>query len=94
MENRHRNLTSWAAGACVGLLVVMGAVGTAAAAASNFTYTYDAYGRLASVSYSSGTTTYLITYSYDKAGNRTAATTTINPVASIWGSFVWGTGIW
>ena len=39
------------------------------------TYQYDAFGRLTSVTYSSGSTTYTVTYTYDDAGNRTSVTT-------------------
>jgi len=39
------------------------------AQAGTIAYTYDALGRLATVTYSDGT---VITYSYDAAGNRTA----------------------
>lgn len=42
-------------------------------AAETVTYTYDALGRLTSVTYSNGAT---VTYTYDAAGNRTAVVTT------------------
>ena len=43
---------------------------------SQFTYTYDALGRVTSVTYVAGTFTYTTTYSYDAAGNRTTVSTT------------------
>ncbi|MBC8037212.1 MAG: RHS repeat protein [Rhizobiales bacterium] len=46
------------------------------ASANADTYTYDALGRLKSVTYSDGST---ITYAYDPAGNRTTLTQTATP---------------
>lgn len=47
------------------LVILSGSAGAAT------TYTYDALGRLVSVTYSNGKT---ITYTYDAAGNRTQTT--------------------
>jgi hypothetical protein len=58
---------------------------------ANTTYTYDAAGRIVSASYISGSTVYIISYSYDAAGNRTF---TVVSTASVWGSFLWGSGKW
>ena len=52
----------------MGLFLLAGLAGPASAAT---TYTYDALGRLVSVTYSNGKT---ITYTYDAAGNRTQVT--------------------
>lgn len=60
-------------GVCVGVLAL---AGLAAAHAGTVNYTYDTLGRLATVVYSSGTSTTTITYSYDAAGNRTSVATT------------------
>lgn len=56
------------------LLLVLGvAAGSSARGADSFTYTYDALGRLQSVTYQSGTQ---VVYTYDPAGNRTQVTNT------------------
>jgi YD repeat-containing protein len=56
------------------LLLALGvAAGERAHGADQFTYTYDALGRLHSVTYQNGTA---VTYTYDPAGNRTQVTNT------------------
>jgi len=58
---------------------LIGAISTAAlmvvqpAVAATITFTYDALGRLATVTYPNGT---VVTYSYDSVGNRTARAVT------------------
>lgn len=46
------------------------------ASAGSVNYTYDTLGRLATLVYSSGSTTTTVTYTYDAAGNRTSVATT------------------
>jgi len=58
------------------LLGVMALAFSGLAFAATDTYTYDAYGRLASVTYADGSK---ITYIYDPAGNRTVLTQTATP---------------
>jgi len=56
------------------LFLVLGvAAGGSALGADQFTYNYDALGRLHSVTYQNGTA---VTYTYDPAGNRTQVTNT------------------
>ena len=55
------------------LLLVLGFAAGSSARADGFTYTYDALGRLQSVTYQSGTQ---VVYTYDPAGNRTQVTNT------------------
>ena len=77
----------------IGLLLTVALLALAApACAEDVSYTYDALGRLTSVTYSGGT---VITYSYDAAGNRTVVTTGGGGTpGSTWGSFTWGSGTW
>lgn len=56
------------------LALVLAATGIARAGTDS--YTYDALGRLASVTYADGST---VTYTYDAAGNRTAVATSGAP---------------
>ena len=56
--------------ACLGVSLGLATVATAQGATQ---YTYDSLGRVTSVDYGAGKT---ISYSYDKAGNRTRVTTT------------------
>ena len=59
---------------CTLMLLVLGvAAGSSALGADGFTYTYDALGRLQSVTYQNGTQ---VVYTYDPAGNRTQVTNT------------------
>ncbi len=59
----------------------------AVAQSATTSYTYDALGRLVTVTYPNGS---MVTYSYDAAGNRRSVTIT----GSTWGQFTWGSGIW
>jgi YD repeat-containing protein len=86
--------------------VVMGAIAillgfallqSAIAANGSVTYTYDALGRVTTVSYDTGV---IIIYSYDANGNRTAQVININSKSLCLGSSVhsnpttWGSGLW
>ena len=64
----------------------------AALANSTTSYSYDALGRLSSVTYVNGATTYTVSYTYDAAGNRTAMT--VATTGTVWGSFNWGSANW
>src|SRR5581483_12491271 len=56
------------------MLLTLGVLaGPPALATDQFTYTYDALGRLSSVTYQNGGS---VTYTYDAAGNRTQVTNT------------------
>ncbi|MFL6600227.1 MAG: RHS repeat domain-containing protein [Steroidobacteraceae bacterium] len=55
------------------LLLLGASAGGSAFGADQFTYNYDALGRLQSVTYQNGTT---VVYTYDPAGNRTQVTNT------------------
>ena len=55
---------------------------SAALANSTTSYGYDALGRLSSVTYVNGSSTYTVTYTYDAAGNRTAMTATGSPATT------------
>lgn len=59
-------MARWSSRILLGLAVASIA---GAAMAGTVTYTYDAQGRVKTVTYSDGT---VITYTYDAAGNRTA----------------------
>lgn len=70
-------MTSRFSSRCAALLVAL--VGASSVCASDTTsYTYDALGRLRSVTVS-GTQTSVQTYDYDPAGNRTASSSGIVP---------------
>ena len=58
------------------LLGLIAAAVSGSASAASVTYTYDALGRLAKATYSTGA---IITYVYDAAGNRTSYVTTGAP---------------
>ena len=74
----------------LGFAVALAAALTSPAVATDtVTYTYDALGRVISVSHSTGTTIY---YSYDPAGNRTVKGPCQN--VGVWGSFNWGSACW
>lgn len=70
MNKRNGLMTGLLAGA-VAAAVTVAAV--APAQAGSATYSYDSLGRLVKVVYSNGA---VITYTYDAAGNRTAAVVT------------------
>ena len=58
-------------------LIVLLALGAAAYAAETVSYTYDARGRLVTVSHSGTVNNNVVTtYTYDKADNRNQVTTT------------------
>ena len=62
------------------MLLTLGALaGAPALATDQFIYTYDALGRLASVTYQNGGS---VTYNYDAAGNRTQVTNTAGSSSS------------
>ena len=63
----------------------------ALAANGSVSYTYDALGRLATVSYDTGV---LIIYSYDASGNRTTQVINTNTATATWGSSSWGASLW
>jgi YD repeat-containing protein len=56
-------------------LVFLASVGSAQAAGSTVSYTYDSQGRLVTATYVSGSTTTVVAYNYDAAGNRTTVVT-------------------
>ena len=58
---------------CAAFLVLGALAGESALAADQITFTYDALGRLQTVTYPNSTT---VTYTYDPAGNRTQVTNT------------------
>ena len=58
---------------CTAFLVLGVSAGESALAADQITYTYDALGRLQTVTYPNSTA---VTYTYDPAGNRTQVTNT------------------
>ena len=58
---------------CAAFLLLGASAGEGALAADQITYTYDALGRLQTVTYPNSTT---VTYTYDPAGNRTQVTNT------------------
>ena len=62
---------------------------SASAQSAGVSYSYDALGRVVSVTYSNGAN---VTYTYDAAGNRTAVTAVA--ACGVWGSFLWGAGNW
>ena len=71
-ETSAYDLTVFAQGdSMLRALTVCLVVGLASPALAATTYTYDALGRVSSVTYSNGKT---ITYTYDAAGNRTQVT--------------------
>lgn len=56
---------------------LLASAGSAAAVSlPTYSYSYDALGRLTSVTYNSGGHGYTTTYVYDAAGNRTSVSTT------------------
>jgi YD repeat-containing protein len=70
----------------------------AQAANGSATYTYDALGRVASVSYDTGI---IIIYTYDANGNRLSQTINVNTVTLTWTATVnpcslncWGAALW
>lgn len=85
--------------ACITLLVVVGLqalLGTfpqrpAFAANGSVVYTYDALGRISTISYDTGI---FIIYTYDANGNRTSQVINVNGTVGTWGSFTWGAALW
>ncbi len=61
------------------------------AANGSVSYTYDALGRISTVSYDTGV---MIIYAYDANGNRTSQTVNINTTNLVWGSGNWGQSLW
>jgi YD repeat-containing protein len=84
----------------LGALIVIAALRAEPAAAANgsVTYTYDALGRVATVSYDTGV---IVIYSYDANGNRTSQVINVNSGTLTWtatsGSCTvncWGASLW
>lgn len=79
------------AGACsfVFMIVLLGTLAIRAALAANgsVSYTYDALGRVSSISYDTGV---CVLYTYDPNGNRLSETITVGSG----GTSVWNTGVW
>jgi YD repeat-containing protein len=77
--------------ACIFLAGI--ALSAPSASAATASYTYDALGRLVTVSYDTGV---CIVYSYDGNGNRTAQTiqVTASGGPGVWGCFAWGNAKW
>lgn len=73
------------------LLAAGGMTSAAHAANGSVSYTYDALGRISTVSYDTGV---MIIYTYDANGNRTAQTVNINTTNLVWGSGNWGQALW
>jgi YD repeat-containing protein len=65
----------------------------ALAANGSVSYTYDASGRVTTVSYDTGV---CVIYTYDPNGNRTSETVTVSGAGAtgIWGCFGWGQQKW
>ena len=82
-----------AVAACLGMMV--GGLGAPAAHAANgsVAYTYDALGRITTVSYDTGV---CIAYTYDANGNRTTQQVRVAGAGSptIWGCFIWNQANW
>ncbi len=57
---------------------------------ASVTYTYDALGRIVTVTYDNGT---VVQYNYDPADNRLSQVVTTN-ATNIWGGFTWGNANW
>src|ERR1700733_1557050 len=66
---RSGDRKSWVSRAVAQAMVLVGVLALHASAGTTTTYTYDALGRVTSVTYS-GSGAY-VSYSYDAAGNRT-----------------------
>jgi YD repeat-containing protein len=67
-------------------------IGTAFAANGSVAYTYDALGRVTTVSYDTGV---CIIYAYDANGNRTSETVSVGSAnTAVWGTGVWGCFNW
>jgi len=85
----------------IALLVCLLALGTspiARAGNGSVVYTYDALGRIISVSYDTGV---IIIYTYDANGNRTSQVINVNSTTLTWTatsmpctSNCWGAGLW
>jgi YD repeat-containing protein len=74
------------------VLLIMCGISETRAANGSVAYTYDALGRVATVSYDTGV---CIIYSYDANGNRTQQTINVGSASSaVWGTGVWGCFTW
>lgn len=69
------------------LIAAFSGLGQTALAQNTYSYTYDALGRISTVTYPNGA---VVTYTYDAAGNRTARSV----VGTTWGQFTWGSAKW
>ena len=75
----------------IALLGISG-VGPALAANGSVAYTYDALGRVTTVSYDTGV---CLIYAYDANGNRTSETVNVGSASTgVWGTGVWGCFNW
>ena len=88
---RKQNVGVFALALAIATFVALAVDAPASATPANTTYTYDAAGRIVSASYISGSTVYIVSYSYDAAGNRTY---TVVSTAGVWGEFNWGAAKW
>jgi YD repeat-containing protein len=84
--------------ALVAIALALSAIGPVAAANGSVSYTYDALGRVISVSYDTGV---IVLYTYDANGNRTQQTINVNTTALTWSATAtpctancWGAGLW
>ena len=76
----------------IGLVVALSAPSSSVDAANgSVVYTYDALGRVRTVSYDTGV---IILYTYDAKGNPTTQTININSATLSWGSGNWGETKW
>ncbi len=73
-----------------GMLFGLWAAEPAHSANGSVGYTYDALGRLTTVSYDTGV---CITYTYDANGNRLSEKILVSP-SGVWGCFSWNVGKW
>jgi len=74
-------------------LLAISALCQAFAANGSVAYTYDALGRVITVSYDTGV---CLIYAYDANGNRTSETVNVNGsgAPAVWGCFNWGAANW
>jgi YD repeat-containing protein len=94
-RSRRNKLICTCAWAFVAMLPCLFPIEGAFAANGSVAYTYDALGRVITVSYDTGV---CLIYSYDPNGNRTSQVVNVNVNGSgspsVWGCFNWGQAPW